>query len=74
MSLNFSQFVFGSQIFGDQIKVDDMGWAFGTKGREEKCIWGFSRKEPRGRPTSDGTLRLKSSAHPRADHEGSEGE
>jgi len=38
ISLNFSQFVFGSQIFGDQIKVDDMGWACGTKGREEKCM------------------------------------
>ena len=30
--------MFGSQIFGDQIKVDDMGWAFGTNVREEKCI------------------------------------
>lgn len=64
--------MFGSHIFGDQIKVDDMGWACGTNGREMHV--GFIRKKLRGRTTSFGTLRSKGSAHPRADHEGSEGE
>ena len=30
--------MFGSQIFCDKIKVDDMGWACSTYGREEKSM------------------------------------
>jgi hypothetical protein len=26
---------------GDQIKKNEMGWAYGTYGEEERCIQGF---------------------------------